>query len=465
MTEALDAPCSTFFGITPDGQPRDPRTRYRPDTPYLTFDISNGAIFCCISPTGLIRNPGITTAVKSVPKGTGGLTGKYRESQRMGGSPVPFAIRVDGAEATNLHEAQQVSAEFLGLFFPVFAYRHRALRTRLLAFAPSAPSCPRAIVIVLHLMSEGRETAHGAVLAPPNLCELAQVDTASTVAAPAESRHPLYREDALPLQPGHEAVVCLAGTSWDPGFPQVRFSVGPDEGTVLSFAYILGESAEEVAETGRVVGGRSALEWLNNTWQARVDGLGQLSIPGDPYYAESFARLAEQSGRWPIFAARAPAIPRSYLDNVPPEPYGRGVERFPNPSRVTHSLTNASRGLVAAGTYYQMTGDRAFFRDNPEFLPAARELLQEVLGSRRGESFLFPSMYIWDGDSRGDYHTGSNLLVWYSFHSAARIARDAYDDQESADEWAAVADKIRAAMLKRCVVDGPLGPQFVEGAN
>ncbi|MHC4480746.1 MAG: hypothetical protein ACYS1C_07230, partial [Planctomycetota bacterium] len=109
---------------------------------------------------------------------------------------------------------------------------------------------------------------------------------------------------------------------------------------------MLGEGPEEVAETGKVVRACPALEWLNETWRRLADRLGRLTIPDDPYYAEAFVRLAEQGRGWlsPL-EPRRPGIRSSYLDNVPPEPYGRGLGRFPNASRVTHSLTNVTRDL------------------------------------------------------------------------------------------------------------------------
>jgi hypothetical protein len=74
-------------------------------------------------------------------------------------------------------------------------------------------------------------------------------------------------------------------------------------------------------------------------------------------------------------------------------------------------------------------------------------------------------MYVSDGDSRGDFHTGSNLIVWYSFRNMARIAWDVYHDKHLASEWELYAEKVKADLLEHCLGNGPLGKQFYEGAT
>lgn len=266
---------------------------------------------------------------------------------------------------------------------------------------------------------------------------------------------------------------------------------------------MLGESNQELKQIAELLQSKRTLDWLNQTWQFHASRFGQLSIPDDTFYAESMVRMEETArqsvlrmadgtfgaGFWGSDVAE-PAftwnkdnfyamLPMSIFEpqlcadailyflkwGMPPRPLGRGVKRFPEAGPVTQSLGNSLSGLVLAGAYYQMTGDHEFFEGHPEILATARQRLQDVLDSRREKPFLFPSMYVSDGDARGDFHAGSNLIVWYSFHNMARIARDVYHDKHLAGEWELCAEKVKANLLERCVGNGPLGKQFYEGAT
>jgi hypothetical protein len=365
---------------------------------------------------------------------------------------------------------------------------------RLLAFAPSAaaptPVSPRAIIVVVQLRNEGDTGLAGVLRVPSSASELSEV-----VSGAGEQRC-------------HEALMCLDDTAWRPHYPEVSFALAAGESAATCFAFLLGESADELRRTGNVLREHTALEWFNQTWLKHSHRFGRLSIPDDPYYAEGLVRFRElcrQSvlrqadgrfggGFWGSdfigVSAWASAriwnkdnfhamLPMALLEpqlcadailfflrwSLPHAPYGPAARRFKSLRRSTHSLANGLSPLILAGAYYQMTGDREFFRDHPELLYFGRDLLNDVLQSRQGQPFLFPSMYISDGESRGDCHTGSNLLVWYSFHHMARIAREAYGEQETAAQWSEVARKVKEALLTHCVGDSSLGARFFEGAN
>ncbi len=76
---------------------------------------------------------------------------------------------------------------------------------------------------------------------------------------------------------------------------------------------------------------------------------------------------------------------------------------------------------------------------------------------------LFPSMFISNGDSRGHFHTGSNVLAWYAISGMSRIAREVYREPGLAEKWASTADRMRTDIFKYCTGEGPLGKQFFEG--
>jgi hypothetical protein len=487
LREALQASCSTSFGILPDGQSRQPEGYYsvksgRPEG--LSFDVSNNQIQCSLSRGGLLDRLCILTGLSPV-ESTFWLRGVFVNKELIRGGPWPFGIRLEGAEPVRLDSLPGTGVDLLGNLFPLFTTRHQNLRLRLLAFAPTTvkptPISPRAVIVVLQIQNEGQHTAAGAVLAPAMVRDVT----------------------ALGAEDAREAVVCLDEAPWRPRFPEIGFKLRPGEQAILAVGCMLGETARELKQTAEALRSRSTLDWLNETWQFHAERLGQLSIPGDDFYAGSFVRMEEicrqsvlrladgsfGAGFWGSDVAEPAAVwnkdnfyamlPMSMLEpqlcadsilyflkcGLPPEARGRGLARFPHPNRVTHSLGNALSGLVLAGAYYQMTGDHSFFEAHPEILASARQLLQAVLDSRREKPFLFPSMYVSDGDSRGDFHTGSNLIVWYSFRNMARIAREVYHETPLAADWSMMAGKVNEAIRRHCIGNGPLGKQFFEGAT
>jgi len=139
-------------------------------------------------------------------------------------------------------------------------------------------------------------------------------------------------------------------------------------------------------------------------------------------------------------------------------------EEHPLPGGISFSLTNTLTPAVLSGMYYQSTGDRAFFDAHPEVLAKCTELLNAVLATREGDAYLFPSVWLSDGLSRGDYNTGSNLVAWVSFTLVADIVEDVAGDADLAKRYRDVADKIKVDIDRWCIAPGPMGPQYVEGA-
>ncbi len=491
LEAAMDGPRSTFFGITPQRRPRDPKTRYtaggvsgaeEPSTFHLSFEVTNNQILCSLTSTGMLRNPCIFS--RPVPAERRGH--RFMGEQLLGGSPWSFAIRCEDGDPVSLHSTHGVGVELLVDLFPLFTYQCEGLQVRLLAFAPevsgSEAASPRVIVAIVEVANPGAEAAKGSLLVP-GLRELGDADLASAVTMPCDSPHPRFTENPVPIKPGYEAVACLDDTTWSPAFPEISFHLRPGERSVFAFAFILGESPEELRETGELLRRRSALDWLNQTWQSRTERYGRLTIPNDPYYAESCIRLFEEASTailrtadgllwtggpsgFPDYAL-ALFEPRILADIVARSLSGYQPRKpdEPPPSDLSYALAGAVGPLPNAALYYRMTGDKEFFRLHPEILAFARERLADLLRIREGEPYLFPSKMLWDGPSRGDYHTGSNVLAWLSYEGLAGIAREAYGEKELAGEWSAVAARIHADIDRYCAGQGSLGRRYYEGGN
>ena len=188
------------------------------------------------------------------------------------------------------HGAQ---VELLGAVFPLFSYRVDDLSVQLVAFAPrrvdptQAPPC--ALLALVKIENLGSTTWEGNPPAPG----LPDATVNAAVSTPVESPHPRFTELPVPIAPGYEAVMCLDDTRWEPRCPAVRLSLGPGASAVHGFALLLGTSPVDVERTRQSLVRSTALEWWNETWRASEKRYGRLSVPSEPYFAESPTRLVE----------------------------------------------------------------------------------------------------------------------------------------------------------------------------
>jgi hypothetical protein len=364
--------------------------------------------------------------------------------------------------------------------FPIFSYTHETIKVRILAFAPHSGEYkftnPRAVITVAAVANIGKKPWNGSLIAP-NIRDVHQVNKANALATPADSPHPHFTEHPVPVRPGYEAVQCLENTAWADECPEVRMELDAGEEKLFSFALLLGESPEELRAAAEFVERHSVLEWLNKTLCHRIERCGRLEIPSDPYYSENYIRLVEQaassilynrsglqygggpSGAWDYgMAIFEPAYLEPSLEHL-----GKGEYISLNPASPRYSLASAAWPLVALAMYYQMTGNRNLFARNPQIMEYARLRLSEILATRKGDLLIFPSKMIWDGPALGDYHTGSNILVWKAFEGMARLAVDVYEDSTLAAEWSGTARKVREDIWRYCKGNGTLSPRFYEG--
>jgi hypothetical protein len=246
----------------------------------------------------------------------------------------------------------------------------------------------------------------------------------------------------------------------------------------------------------------SATTWLQATRGYHRSRYGTLTIPEAPFYSELYVRAAELTRQSLMLDTQGQfggsfngsdlpaasnvwlrdcfysALPQCFLSpdlsrlaiffflqwSIPTRPIGEHSDRFPSATGVTNSLGNTAAGIVLAGIHYANNGDKDFFLQHPEILTRSVQILEQVLASRREEAFLFPSIYVSDGESRGDFHTGSNIFLWRAFCSLARLAEEVYGKPELASIWRWNASRLREAILTNCVVVEDGENRFVEGA-
>lgn len=466
--DALSLPKSRCFGLGADGRARDPGTLYRFDTEGgapLSFDISNNQILCNLDAEGgmdrICINAGVLVLANASMSG-----GIYTSKAQVRGGPWRFGLAIGGpGEARSRTEVS-----LLGNLLPEFQWEQGPLLVRQVSFAPLDPKTParspRAVVSVFLVRNQGAENARVALTGPENLTARGAGGVASWM---------LFGEAKLVLEPG---------------------SAG-----VLEAAVLLEDREEKLIEAEKRLRSRPAIEWFRSSLADRSKRYGVLEVPAEPYYGESAMRFAEtcrqsvlrlpdgkfgggfmgsdidpRDSNWnkdtyycvlgssladPEICAAA--IPFYFHWGLPANPTTRGLARFPGAGRVTQSLSLALAPLALATTYYRLSDDKDYFLRYPDFLKRACALSEDVLATRRGEAFLFPSMFISNGDARGHFHTGSNVVAWYAFRGLSRLAREVFEEEALADQWDQVSTRVRSSILEYCRGHGPMGRQYFEG--
>jgi len=505
LPSIFEAPRSKYFGVKvverfesfgngQSGQrlklvPRDSKTYYladglsgeeEPHSFQLTFEITNNHILCSATQSGLLKNPCIFS--RMVPARRRGR--ELVAEELLGGSAWSFGLIRKGGRPVRLSMTHGAEVELLGAVFPLFKYHLDDLTVRLLAFAPESSEtgtkAPRAILTLVEVHNEGKESWQGSLLAP-GLRDVANAD-ATAISTPVESPHPRFTELPVPIAPAYEAVMCLDPTRWNPRCPEVYVSVEPGERRIFSVALLLGTSVEDLRNTSKEILGRGVLSWFNETWTAREKRYGRLSIPSEPYFSESYVRLLEAdssailySGEGRLFSGGPSGCVEFGMMLCEPKFLADALRSLAgyrppkagtlNREDLSYSLVNSLGLLPSASLYYRATDDRSLFIEAPGILEFARERLTDILALRQGEPYLFPSKMLWDGPTLGDYHTGSNIMAWLAFQGMGRIAREVYDEAQLGNQWEEVADKIRRDICRHCIGESHLGPRFSEGGN
>jgi hypothetical protein len=505
--ELYKAPVSRCYGFNEGYLPKNQITRYRIEKPAndnrddLTqawFDISNNNIICSVNANGLVEYPSVMGPLSGyeVGKDNDNSAG-YLQGDYITGSQWTITVN-DGSQSILLSKINNPSLDIIDNIFYKWNYQFNHLKIQSILFAPEAEENPlvpepRALIMMVNLENTGKSKMNGKISLPDKIFDAFKIDTnlqkallyGPAVLPVADSHkgsranyHPKFAEVA-PTVAGYEAVMLLDSTQWDPSYPDISFSLEPGKSINLKFAFLVGGSVKELIHTRNFVRSKSTLNWLNSTAKLHKKATGNLIIPQDPMLAELFDRYYECShscyilkgngtltepkgGSWSMMSLLNPGYILGSLQNI-----GRVAEMVPFHDKsiktdVSFSLYGSTQELIIAADYYQRGGDPAFFK-NEAFRKNASDLISKILTTQYLEATLFPSKNIWDGPSRGDYHTGSNILVWRVLDIFSRIAKDVWKDTSTADLWSKKALSCKSDILTKCTISGPYGRQFAEG--
>jgi hypothetical protein len=495
---------SAFFGVKMEERPddfgngatgrrvkrvgRDDRSYYRPDgvsgeeEPHsfgLTFEIGNHAILASIGSTGRIANPIMHDRMVWTRR-----RGREFEAARLvGGSAWNFALSEDGAESLQLHLLPGVAVGLIDSAFPVFRYEAGRLRVAQLVIAPEGTagtdSNPRALLVYLRLENASASPWSGAIV-PPAIPAIGSPAFEVWVSSPTESPHPRYTEHPVPIAVGSEAAMCLTSGVWNESGGRLHVSLAPGEHRTECFALLLGSDAADVRRQMHTLAARSPDAWLATSRKAHRSRYGTLRIAGEgAYYADFLIRLAE-SERTVALTSSAGELRfggflfgSSYfspdlvkLDHAPLGQFASRHANHPTRESLTQSLVGTLGAVPWIGLRYRLLGDAdKQFSANPALLEYCAEVLGDVAPLRDSQFGLIPSLRLWDGPTRGDFHTGSNIVAWLAFDGMARLAEEVYGRRELAQSWRDVAGGLRGSIERYCVGASPIGPRYFEGVN
>ena len=117
--------------------------------------------------------------------------------------------------------------------------------------------------------------------------------------------------------------------------------------------------------------------------------------------------------------------------------------------------------MIIAGKYLELTGDVAFFRNEPEIMSALRRTFDRLLKTKHGAHALFSSRYSSDGIVFHRYDVGTNVKVWLALGAYQRVL-EAVGEPCGVD-LRALRAQLRDDVFRELVEEGPFGAQFTGG--
>lgn len=148
---------------------------------------------------------------------------------------------------------------------------------------------------------------------------------------------------------------------------------------------------------------------------------------------------------------------------IPEEAWEREAEVHPDATGLEHSLGNAAMPAVVAHKLLVVHGPEAISDIRDDLAEYLRDLASQLVELHSGPDHLYSTLYISDGPSRGDFHTGSNIVAWAALAACGSDFSELIGP-DLAERSRDVANQLAAAIRSRCVAElGTHGPGYVEG--
>ncbi|MET3545675.1 hypothetical protein ABID47_002286 [Paenibacillus favisporus] len=472
ISEALKQPRSRYFGIVYKNgcyTANDSMSffgRKLPDSE-LTFDIANNTTLINVNMNGSLKHVNVYNGQYASDNIPGVWTCK--DFRRTG--PYAFELKIGEKRYDLGRDDIPYTTSLLDNLFPITEYRLDGVQAKLLAFAPvSADGTTRlrGVIYGLFLENQSKQNLDGDIILPSPDTEVGRLFSGADL-----------------------CVRLLENDECSTSKKAVSFHLHPGQSTWVPVVIYPPDE-----QTFQLIKEKGSLHWLNETWTYYRNMLGRLKMENDPFAAEFYERAILQcsgsiamnrygavvGSNWGTYPATEFTWNKdmyySFLPLHAAEPglFKQGILWFleqgvrPLGNRysggITHSLSNSLSSVVMAGLYYQSTGDKEFFLEHPDIDLRLRQLLEETSRTRKqGGPWLFPSVWLSDAYSLGDYHTGSNVVAWSAFHFYARSVREVFGDTQTAERYQTIAAKIKVDLQRFNTAEGPFGLQYVEGVS
>ena len=453
------------------------------DFTHLTFDISNNKVLANMGIQGTLKNVTIyrdSYFANCGPKegGEGGWPGVWAGKDNSSFGPYSFSLNIEG----NHFDLDKVNWDFktglLQNLFPIteFYPSGKQYKITVIAYAPISPDGSnriRGLIYGLLLENKSDKVLNGAVLLPTLFAGERQT----------------YKEKNNPwsLFDPYDYEIALGDTEKSKDSVLFHLEKGQSVWVPAVFSMLGDHAIQEI-------NAKHTLNCLQETHQYFRKILGKMEIPGNPYLAafyerqvmEAFGSIAMTAegkmagsnwGSYPTtrqiwmkdcfysslpFMQSDPLLAKILIAWF--QQFGVRPKGNYQPGGVNHSVGLSVSSIILASQYYKCTGDKKYFTQNQAFKNYWDDLLKQLISSRSDSSiWLFPSRFISDGPIEADYHTGSNVCAWVALKGFADLLREVYNEPKLAQNYLSIADKVHAAIIKKCTIDGPYGRQFIEG--
>lgn len=232
-----------------------------------------------------------------------------------------------------------------------------------------------------------------------------------------------------------------------------------------------------------------------------VGSQGVLEVPEEPWVGEELTRAAELARQSVLQLADGEVIGSFWGSNVNPKPdvwmrdfsytaiglvdtnprlayrcarylcaasapgeqWGTAEEGQAGESSYRHSLGNACMGAVVLSMIYRRYGYDLVNQPDSVIVDYLHQLARCMIADRPDRGSLYTTRFISDGLSRGDFHTGSNMLAW---RAADALIEDfhALFENNTIEALSSIRSQLMETIETLCVGSFGQGEQFVEGA-
>lgn len=483
--------------------------KYANNHPWLSEELlfvqSNTRMLVCQNPNGEFRYAAIPTQVypvptnHGIPNGPGYGPGMYYHFDAAKIANLSYSFKPSDKEAAVklVSPGVQNKSWYARHFLPVTKSRQNDLEATFISFAPFTPEkgnqniipAPPGALFLLYLKNTGQTQVRGEIrLECPDKLHSRKPETS------------INRNTLILSLPEASAGIHMVGGSWeevdDRYYAAKEIILEPGQSILIQSYVVLGENYKDIMPVIYQFYKHDALDWLNftaNFWEERLGSLKvssnkfpkEAEISRDIYYRciiDNFCCLQTDSKG--NLVAHYQGVPKEGtiwgIDyeptiisamHVAPE-LGRPGIRFATERNYApvseygteHSVPILISPLIIARKYLELTGDVAYFKDNPDIMELLEHTIRDLLALKSPHFTLFPSRFSSDGTVGRRYDHGTNVKAFYALDSWGYIL-DAIGKKKDALYYRKLAKEVSRDIDQTMVVNGPFGRQISGGAN